>query len=95
VLQTALNDFYVEYQVNAYTKMANDQAGIYSELHQHIQDCFNENGVEILSPHYRAQRDGSAFTIPPDYVPADFKPAPFNIRVETAFGSNEENKNAG
>ncbi len=68
VLQTSLDDFYVSYQVNAYTKEANNMAMIYSQLHQNIQDCCNEAGIEILSPHYRAMRDGNMTTIPSDYL---------------------------
>jgi len=67
VLQTALDDFYVQYQINAYTREASKQSIIYSDLHQNIQDVCNEKGIEILSPHYRAQRDGNKITIPPDY----------------------------
>ena len=69
VLQTSLNDFYVSYQVNAYTKIADKQAATYSQLHQNIQDKFNEAGVEIMSPHYNAIRDGNSVSIPEDYVP--------------------------
>lgn len=79
VLQTSLQDFYVAYQINAYTKEAGKQAMIYSYLHQHIQDCCNEAGIEILSPHYRAARDGNATTIPTDYLSKDYKPPSFNI----------------
>jgi len=64
VLQTSLDDFYVSYQLNAYTKEVKKQAQIYSDLHQHIQDVCAERGIEIMSPHYRAERDGSASTIP-------------------------------
>jgi small-conductance mechanosensitive channel len=64
VLQTSLDDFYVSYQLNAYTKEASKQALIYSELHQNIQDSCRKNGIEIMSPHYRANRDGSESTIP-------------------------------
>jgi len=67
VLQTSLDDFYVSYKINAYTREANRQAMVYSHLHQNIQDCFNEAGIEIMSPHYRAQRDGSLTTIPEAY----------------------------
>jgi small-conductance mechanosensitive channel len=63
VLQTALNDFFVTYQLNAYTDQANNMANIYSELHQNIQDSFNEGGIEILSPHYMQLRDGNMSTI--------------------------------
>lgn len=64
VLQTSLDDFYVAYQLNVYTSLAEAVAPIYSELHQHIQDVFAEKGIEIMSPHYRAERDGNESTIP-------------------------------
>ena len=65
VLETSLSDWYPVYQVNAYIKDADRLADIYSALHQNIQDRFNEEGVEIMSPHYMAVRDGNASTIPP------------------------------
>jgi small-conductance mechanosensitive channel len=83
VLQTGLEDFYVSYQVNAYTKEVKKQARIYSDLHQNIQDVCNERGIEILSPHYRAARDGSMTTIPADYLPKDYTAPRFNLNVET------------
>lgn len=64
VLETSLDDYYPVYQVNAYIKDANRLAQIYSDLHQNIQDRFNEEGVEIMSPHYIATRDGNETTIP-------------------------------
>lgn len=64
VLETELSDYYPCYQVNAYIKDADKLGDIYSDLHQNIQDVFNEAGVEIMSPHYFAGRDGSASTIP-------------------------------
>ena len=56
VLQTALDDFSICYQINAYTLQANLQASIYSNLLENIQDVFNEAGIEILSPHYNVIR---------------------------------------
>jgi len=82
VLQTSLDDFYVSYQLNAYTKDANAQANIYSELHKNIQDCFNEAGIEIMSPHYGSLRDGNQTTIPSDYLSKDYKAPTFNIKQE-------------
>ncbi|MEA4984477.1 hypothetical protein SDC9_41074 [bioreactor metagenome] len=64
VLQTSLDDFYVSYQLNVYTSQSNALAPIYSELHQHILDVCAEKGIEIMSPHYRAERDGNESTIP-------------------------------
>jgi small-conductance mechanosensitive channel len=64
VLQTALEDFYIRYELNAATDKPERMPAIYSELHQNIQDRFAEGGVEIMSPHYRADRDGGQSTIP-------------------------------
>ncbi len=64
VLQTSLDDFFVSYQINAYTFLPNQQAITYSNLHLQIQEAFNEAGVEIMSPHYNAIRDGNAKTTP-------------------------------
>ena len=83
VLQTALNDFYVSYQINAYTDHPHEMAGIYSDLHQNIQDKFNEGGVEIMSPHYTQLRDGNTTTIPENLRPADYRaPGMRIIQVE-------------
>jgi small-conductance mechanosensitive channel/Skp family chaperone for outer membrane proteins len=84
VLQTSLDDFYVAYQINGYTRETNRHNRIYSVLHQNIQDCCNEMGIEILSPHYRAARDGNATTIPADYLPKDYKAPGFNVNVENS-----------
>ena len=80
VLQTSLDDFYVSYQINCYTREANQQVNIYSQLHQNIQDCCNEAGIEIMSPHYRNQRDGNATTIPVNYLDKDYKAPTFNVK---------------
>lgn len=64
VLETSLSDFYPVYQINAYILDADRLMAIYSDLHQNIQDKFNEAGVEIMSPHYMAMRDGNEITIP-------------------------------
>lgn len=82
VYQTSLDDFYVSYQINAYTNTPNAASRIYSELHSNIQDGFNEAGVEILSPHYRAARDGNMVTIPASYLPEDYKVPNFNVNIK-------------
>lgn len=81
ILQTSLDDFYVSYQLNAYTDTPEIAARIYSDLHANIQDAFNEAGVEILSPHYRAARDGNMVTIPTSYLPDDYKVPNFNVKI--------------
>ena len=54
VLQQGLGDFAVNYELNAYTDQELRMPAIYSELHAHIQDVFNEHGVQIMSPAYEA-----------------------------------------
>ena len=66
VLETGLNDWYPVYQINAYTRDAQRMGPIYSDLFQNIQDRFNEEGVEIMSPTYIAARDGNASTVVTD-----------------------------
>ncbi len=56
VRQHKLDDFYVVYELNAYSKEPSKMSGIYSEMHKHILEEFNVAGVEILSPHYRVDR---------------------------------------
>ena len=79
VLQTSLDDFYVSYELNAYSNKPMLMANIYSELHQNIQDKCNEAGMEILSPHYSAVRDGNRTTIPENYLSEDYKPPGFRL----------------
>ncbi len=79
VLQTSLDDYYVQYEINAYTMKPARMATIYSELHQHIQDKFNEAEIEILSPSYTAMRDGQASTIPQDYLPRNYAAPTFRM----------------
>jgi small-conductance mechanosensitive channel len=69
-LQTALGDFSVQYQINAYCKEVRDLQRIYSELHANIQDVFNENGVQIMSPAYVADPEK------PKLVPPESSGAP-------------------
>ncbi|MEG0796513.1 MAG: mechanosensitive ion channel family protein [Odoribacter sp.] len=66
VLETSLSDWYPVYQVNAFIRDTDRLPQIYSDLHQNIQDKFNEAGVEIMSPQYIATRDGNKSTIPTD-----------------------------
>jgi small-conductance mechanosensitive channel len=84
VLQTSLDDFYVTYEINAYTVDPRDMVRIYSNLHQNIQDRFNEEGVEIMSPHYRQVRDGNQTTIPGQYLDEKYEAPRFRVDVRPA-----------
>ena len=79
VFQTALDDFYVHYELNAFTDQPSRMAKTYSDLHEKIQDKFNEAGVEIMSPHYSSVRDGNQIAIPEDYLPKGYVPPAFRL----------------
>lgn len=79
VLQVALEDSYVRYQLNAYTRHANHMSNIYSGLHARVQDAFNAAGVEILSPAYQALRDGNTITIPAGKRPNGYQAPSFRV----------------
>lgn len=55
VLQTALSDFYIEYQLNVAIQRPSSYVMILSELNRNIVDIFNEFGVQIMSPHFEKQ----------------------------------------
>ncbi len=94
VLQTGLNDFYVSYEINAYTNESTKMSAIYSELHQNIQDKCNEADIEILSPHYSAIRDGNHNTIPADYLPENYTAPGFRLDpVTNLFNQNNNSVN--
>jgi small-conductance mechanosensitive channel len=53
VLQTALDDFYCRYQINAYTKDVGKVPRIYSNLFENLQDGFAGAGIDLTAPEYR------------------------------------------
>jgi small-conductance mechanosensitive channel len=79
VWQTSLNDFYVTYEINAYTASAHEAPAIYADLHARIQDAFYAAGVEIMSPHYTSLRDGNTIAIPEASRPPGYKAGSFRV----------------
>jgi len=61
VLQTSLNDFYVTYELNAYTGAPNKMAVTYSELH--LQRGGGRNHVPSLCSNPRRQQDGHSGSV--------------------------------
>ena len=57
VFQPELSDFYVVYQLSVRVEPGADRLRVLTELHQNIQDVFNERGVQIMSPHFEGQPD--------------------------------------
>ena len=54
VLQRALGDFAITYEINVYCDNAQAMARIYTALHQNILDLFNEYAVQIMTPAYES-----------------------------------------
>ncbi|MEP0144615.1 mechanosensitive ion channel family protein [Tateyamaria sp.] len=57
VLMTALADYAINYQINAFSTRGSSLPQIYSDLHRNIVSVFNENGVQIMTPSYIADPD--------------------------------------
>ena len=70
VYQRALSDFYVEYELFVSIDRPIERIPVLSALHANIQDEFNEQGVQIMSPHFFAQPP-HAVVVPKDqwYAP--------------------------
>jgi small-conductance mechanosensitive channel len=66
VLQKSLDDYSVNYQLNATTKDAIGMPRTHSNMNANILDSFNEAGVEIMSPMFVATRDGSEPALAPN-----------------------------
>jgi small-conductance mechanosensitive channel len=65
VLQTALGDFCITYEINVYCDTPETMPELYAEMHRNILDIFNEYGVQIMTPAY--ERDPAQ----PKVVPMD------------------------
>ena len=65
VLQKALADYAVNYELNVYCSDPRQMNSLYTALHRSIQDVFNEHGVQIMTPSYVAD------TPDPKIVPRD------------------------
>jgi len=88
VLQTSLDDNYVSHELNVYTKQEKKMPLIYSDIHRHILDVFNEAGIEILSPSYIAARDGNVTTVP-NLITKDTR-TPIDKIVDHLTGKNQK-----
>ncbi len=65
VLQKALGDFCVTYELNAFCDRPQAMPQLYSELHRSILDVFNEYGIQIMTPAYEGDPEQ------PKVVPRD------------------------
>ena len=80
VVQTALSDFYVEYRLCAQSNRAaaSSRVEAMGQLHANVQDVFNENAVQIMSPHYRSDPPEPQVVAPDDPWAAGHPKAPLS-----------------
>ena len=64
VRQLSLMDWYIAYELQVTIAEGASLAGVRSELHGHIQDVFNEFGVQIMSPNFISQPDNPVLVKP-------------------------------
>ena len=57
---------------------------LYAALHGRSQDAFYAAGVEIMSPHYTALRDGNAVAIPETLRAPAYRAPAFRVEDATA-----------
>ena len=74
VFQKALSDFYVEYTMRVIIEKPELRYIVLSQLHGHIQDVFNEYGVQIMSPNFEAQPEGVVLVPKEQWYAAPAKP---------------------
>lgn len=79
VRQLSLMDWYIAYELQVIIHPGASLAGVRSELHGHIQDVFNEFGVQIMSPNFVGQPEGALLVQPEDRFRAPANPPEGNI----------------
>ncbi|HLO25174.1 MAG TPA: mechanosensitive ion channel family protein [Geobacteraceae bacterium] len=74
ILLKGLGDFAVNYELNVYCDTPHEIAWIYAELQRRILDVFNEYGVQIMTPAYRADTPEPKVVPPEQWYAAPANP---------------------
>jgi len=101
VLQRSLDDFYVRYELRAFTDRPQELHLVESRLNQAVQDSFFREGVEICAPHFTQYRDGNRSTVPDEMrgmtpeiqVAPVLRPLPKPMKIE--YGSPRRSQRPG
>jgi small-conductance mechanosensitive channel len=70
VLQKALGNFAVDYEINAYCDSTRGLLLLYTALHRNILDIFNEYGVQIMTPAYEGDPEQPKVVARESWYPA-------------------------
>ena len=65
-----LGDFAITYELNAPCRDVPAMNPLYTALHQHVLDIFNEQGVQIMTPAYEGDPEVPKVVAPKDWYPA-------------------------
>ena len=76
VLQKALGDFAVTYELNAYIDDPTRIPFLYSEIHRQILDVFNEFNIQIMTPAYEGDPEQPKVVPREQWWSAPASPAP-------------------
>ena len=74
VIQRALSDFFVEYELRFRVDKPQERRSILSRVHANILDEFAAAGVQIMSPHFEGQPEGAVLPTGPLALPGDGLP---------------------
>jgi small-conductance mechanosensitive channel len=74
VLMRKLGDFAVTYELNMACDDAKSMMSLYTEMHRHILDVFNEYGVQIMTPAYEGDPQQPKVVAPRDWYTAPAGP---------------------
>jgi small-conductance mechanosensitive channel len=94
ILQKALGDFAVTYELNAYCDQPQRMGPLYTAMHQNILDVFNEHGVQIMTPAYEGDPEIPKVVAKDQWFLAPAKPTdpPADNGHTTAGGAAELGK---
>jgi small-conductance mechanosensitive channel len=84
VLQKALGDFCVTYEVNVFCETPRNMESAYSQLHRNILDVFNEYGVQIMTPAYEHDPDEPKIVPRERWYLAPAAPPSLGLRANSA-----------
>lgn len=76
VLQKALGDFAVTYEINVYCDDPKKMNAVATGLHRNIQDVFNTHGVQIMTPNYESDPAEPKLVPPEKWYEAPAKKPP-------------------
>jgi hypothetical protein len=65
-----------------------DKVSVLNDLHAHIQDVFNEYGVQIMSPNYEADPADKKFVPKEQWFQAPAQPAEYQADAPQAAESS-------